>query len=142
MFGIVIATDEKFAEGLKDASEVILGPSKHLEAMGLHLGDNVETFGQTIQKAVLSVNQGEGVLVLVDVKGASPYNQSLLEQHQLQDQIEGEYRMISGVNLPMLLEALNQRLIGTSLEDAVESIVASGQGAVDVWMEESADDDF
>ncbi len=50
--------------------------------------------------------------------------------------------MISGVNLPMLLEALNQRLIGTSLEDAVESIVASGQGAVDVWMEESADDDF
>ena len=110
--------------------------------MGLHLGDNVETFGQTIQKAVLSVNQGEGVLVLVDVKGASPYNQSLLEQHQLQDQIEGEYRMISGVNLPMLLEALNQRLIGTSLEDAVESIVASGQGAVDVWMEESADDDF
>ncbi len=51
--------------------------------MGLHLGDNVETFGQTIQKAVLSVNQGEGILVLVDVKGASPYNQSLLAQHQL-----------------------------------------------------------
>lgn len=56
MFGIVIATDGKFAEGLKDASEVIFGPSKQLEAMGLHLGDNVETFGQTIQKAVLSVN--------------------------------------------------------------------------------------
>lgn len=89
MFGIVIATDGKFAEGLKDASEVIFGPSKQLEAMGLHLGDNVETFGQTIQKAVLSVNQGKGILVLVDVKGASPYNQSLLAQHQLQDQIEG-----------------------------------------------------
>lgn len=110
--------------------------------MGLHLGDNVETFGQTIQKAVLSVNQGEGILVLVDVKARVLIINLCWHNTSYKIRLKGEYRMISGVNLPMLLEALNQRLIGTSLEDAVESIVASGQGAVDVWMEESADDDF
>ncbi len=69
------------------------------------------------------LDEGDGILVLTDMYGATPSNTlcRLLEPAH----IEG----VSGVNLPMLLKALNYRETLT-LPQLVERIVEGGRNSI------------
>jgi PTS system mannose-specific IIA component len=56
-----------------------------------------------IDKAIREVDQGKGVLVLVDMFGGTPSNLSL----SFLD--EGRVEVVTGVNLPMLVKVARQK---------------------------------
>lgn len=127
MVGFVIATHGKFAEGLVDAANLIMGEQEQLETVGLCHGDSVSAFGDKIVEKVKSVNTGDGVVIFTDLFGASPNNQSAMAHDKLKDI---PYKLITGVNLPMLVEAVNMRLIGNGLNDIATAALASGQDGI------------
>lgn len=143
MIGIVVVTHGSFSSGLKDAAEVIFGEVKNIETLSLKAGENVEGLSENIQKAIHTVDQGNGVIVFVDIASASPYNQSLLAINSLDN--NADYHVISGVNLPMLMDAINHQLIDSNVSDAVESIVSQATTSVTTWniknLEVSDEDD-
>ena len=61
-----------------------------------------------------------------------------------------EILVVSGTNLPMVLEAINHQLLGTPIAEAAQAIVAQGKESVQAWDismtsfedEEDEDDDF
>ena len=148
MLGIVIATHGSLSNGLKDSAEVIFGPTNNITTANLNLGDDVQALGATIKEAILEVNQGDGVIVLVDLVSANPYNQSVLVTNSLEKPLQDSVYVIGGVNLPMLLEGINHQLIGTPVEEAAEAVIAQGKNSISDWHvsmiadeDDDADDD-
>ncbi|MEJ5358522.1 MAG: PTS fructose transporter subunit IIA [Desulfobacterales bacterium] len=104
MIGIVVVTHGRLGEALLEASEFILGnrPAATV-AVSIDLNQNVDRLREKVAGAVKKVNQGDGVLVLTDMFGGTPSNisYSFLE--------EGRLDVLTGVNLPVLVQALTQR---------------------------------
>lgn len=55
------------------------------------------------------VNKGNGVVIFVDLTSASPYNQSMMAIQKLDKELQKSTYIVSGVNLPMVLEAINSQ---------------------------------
>ena len=79
-------------------------------------------YADLVRDAMLRQDRGQGVLVLTDIYGATPNN---LARHFC---AECEARVVSGVNLPMLLRVLNYS--AQSLELLCETAVCGGTNGV------------
>lgn len=151
MLGIVLATHGTLSDGLKDAATVIMGAVENIATVNLYQGDDVQALGEKISTAVHQVNQQEGVLILVDLLSASPYNQSVLTINQLEKELQEEVYVIGGTNLPMVLEAINHQLLQTPIVSAAQAVIDQGEDSVAFWHisnetpaagDEDDDDDF
>ena len=124
MVGIIVVSHGSMAEGMLEAARMIVGEMEGIVAVSLQEADAVENLMDRISEAIQGVDTGEGVLILVDVFGASPFNASA-RLAMVRDKIE----VISGVNLPMLLELAIQHseadldaLVQTALDAGPSSI--------------------
>jgi mannose/fructose/sorbose-specific phosphotransferase system IIA component len=112
------------ASGLLDAARMIVGDQEALIDLSLQEMEDVEGLMDKVEGAISKVDTGEGVLVLVDLPGASPFNASA----RIAMQREG-IEVVTGVNLPMLAELLVMR-DGSSLEECVEIAKEAGISGV------------
>lgn len=133
MLGIVVATHGTLSNGIKDAAEVIVGNVENIATVNLNAGDDVEQLGKKINDAVLEVNQGDGVVVLVDLISASPYNQSVLITNQLDPELKDKVYIIGGVNLPMVLEIINHQILETEVEVVAKSAEEQARASIGSW---------
>ncbi len=129
MIGVLIITHGKFAEGLLDSVHLIMGKQEKCEILSLHHGDSIEEFSQAIFEKMRKLDEGSGVIVVTDLYSASPYNQTALNHNRLLKE-KIHYRLLSGVNLPMLLEIFNQRLMNKSLDTMTEKALNSAKKGV------------
>lgn len=148
MFGIIIISHGKLSEGLVDASNMIFGPQENMIALKLNPDDAFELLKDKIVNAHHQVNVGNGVLILTDLMSASPFNQSTLAIHGLPEADQNKTFILTGFNLPMVIEAINQNLMQTDLEAAIEMIKDSGKNGIEDWsikdilVDDDDDDDF
>ena len=125
MIGICVISHGKLASGLKDSCELILGEQTQFLTLGLRDGDDFEEFKKSVLNSIKQVNHDKGVLVFVDLFGASPYNSVLFTFPELIS--SGiDVRMISGVNLPMIIEACDKRE-NMDLEELFHKVIHSGK---------------
>lgn len=104
MIGIVIVTHSQLGDALIDAASFIIGTSPQaVVAVSIDLNQNVDRLRQKIDGGLHQVRSSEGILILTDMFGGTPSNlsYSFLE--------EGRVEVLSGVNLPMLIKAINTR---------------------------------
>ncbi|MDM8552843.1 PTS fructose transporter subunit IIA [Desulfobacterales bacterium HSG2] len=104
MIGILIVTHAQLGEAFIDASEFILGRRPETTAsVSIDISENADRLRKKIAEGIKEVRQKEGVLILTDMFGGTPSNlsYSFLE--------EGRVEVISGVNLPILIKAVNSR---------------------------------
>lgn len=124
MIGILIVAHGSLADSLVDCAAHVLGraPEKlaTLDFIGHADPDERES---VLQARLLELDEGDGILVLTDVYGATPSNTlcRLLEPTH----IEG----ISGVNLPMLIKALNYRE-SLPLCELIDKVVDGGRSSI------------
>lgn len=133
MLGIVIVTHGELSNGLKDSAEVIMGSTDQIHTVSLKAGDDIQKLGEKVKTQVLSASQGEGVLVFVDLVSASPYNQTILMVNEFEEELKNKVYIIGGVNLPMLLEAINHQLLHTPIEESVQAILEQGATSLHYW---------
>jgi PTS system mannose-specific IIA component len=93
------------AEGMLDAARMIVGEMQGVSWVSLKEEDAVEDLMDRIEPALNEVDQGDGALILVDAFGASPFNASA----RLALDRKRDVEVITGMNLPMLLELAVQR---------------------------------
>ncbi|WP_018659859.1 PTS sugar transporter subunit IIA [Allofustis seminis] len=92
------------ASGMKSALEVILGKNEKIIAIDMYVDG--KTFEEKLNEAMKTVGLQEELIVITDVYGGS-VNQKVVSHFG----VDNNY-IISGMNLPMLLE-----LIGTNATD-------------------------
>ncbi len=104
MIGIVIVTHGKLGEALIDAATFILGAEPEAAvSVSINITEPADTLRERIAEGIKAVRRTRGVLILTDMFGGTPSNlsYSFLE--------EGRVEVISGVNLPVLIKAVNSR---------------------------------
>lgn len=126
MVGIVIVCHGDMADGLLDAARMIVGEQEGVAAVSLREMDAVEGLMERVAAAIEKVDTGDGTLVLVDLFGASPFNASA----RLAMQGDSKIEVITGVNLPMLLE-LAVHGDGATLEQLVEIALEAGTSGIE-----------
>jgi PTS system mannose-specific IIA component len=104
MIGILIVTHRQLGGALIEAAEFILGNRPEaLVSVSIDLSESADVLRGKIASGIKKVKSEEGVLILTDMFGGTPSNlsYSFLE--------EGHIEVISGVNLPILIQAANTR---------------------------------
>ncbi|MDM8293042.1 PTS sugar transporter subunit IIA [Faecalicoccus pleomorphus] len=74
MIGVLIVSHGRLAEGMKDSIQMIMGEVEQVSTIGLFTDTDLEQFKDEIKNEILKLDTGDGVLVFVDLFGASPAN--------------------------------------------------------------------
>jgi PTS system ascorbate-specific IIA component len=123
MIGILIVSHGAFGEALIHSASHVLGKRPlRVRQVGVTVHDDPQAMLPQAQELVRQLDEGDGVLVLTDIYGATPGNIAL--KLLAPGKVEG----ISGVNLPMLIRALTYRDKG--LKAAVEKALSGGSEGV------------
>jgi len=125
LISLLVISHGGLAEGLLDAMQMITGPQEKVLALGLQESEAPEDLIERIREAVETLDDGDGVLIMVDLYGATPFNSSSRLFLESQKKIE----VITGVNLPMLVEIVISRE-GQTLPDLLEQAFQSGQTGI------------
>lgn len=128
MIGIVVVTHGNMASGVLDSAKLIAGEQENITSEGLFEGDDIGEFKERIRNAVDSVHTGEGVLVFVDLFGASPFTTtgSLISYFK---EKEIDVRVVAGCNLPMVIEATLMRE-SLTLDELYTQILQTGKDSI------------
>lgn len=116
--GLLIITHNDIGKELLNAATEMLGVCP-LEAVAYSVSRNSDPdqLEKTARESIARLDTGDGVLILTDAYGSTPSNIST----RLLD--ESHTRMVSGINLPMLIRVLNYPRLGL---DALTGKALSG----------------
>ncbi len=124
MIGIVIVTHSNLGDALIETSEFITGSkAEAVRAVSIDLKIDAEILRKKISDGIKSVNNNRGVIIMTDMFGGTPSNLS----YSFLD--EGRVEVLSGVNLPILVKALNSRE-KMNLEEMAAILEAYGKRSI------------
>ena len=113
MVGIILASHGDFAKGILQSGEMIFGTQPNVKAVTLQPSEGPDDIRAKMEEAITTFENPEQVLFMVDLWGGTPFNQTsgLINGH------EDTWAVVTGLNLPMLIEAFASRM---SMESAQE----------------------
>ncbi|TQK02901.1 PTS sugar transporter subunit IIA [Herbaspirillum sp. SJZ107] len=126
MVGILLMTHAPLGQAFIAAvAHVFRGPTELFEAIDVTADQDTNEVNELARQAIKRLDDGDGVLVITDIKGGTPSNCcNALAQ-------AGHVEVIAGISLPMLLRAITYRR--DTLDVVVEMALAGAQnGAVRV----------
>ncbi len=101
--GVLLLTHAGIGERLIDAATSALGPLPlRTASVGYRNGDDRIAFARAAARAMRELDDGDGVLVLTDLYGATPSNAAAEIATQ-----GTRVRRVSAASLPMLLRVMN-----------------------------------
>ncbi|WP_085829760.1 PTS sugar transporter subunit IIA [Collinsella vaginalis] len=141
MIGFILTGHGQFANGLKSAIDMVAGDQPAFEIVPFE-GSAAASYGDDLRAAITAMRaECEGVIVFVDLLGGTPFNQSMMIAGDI-DNVE----IVTGTNLPMLIELLLTRSGASGLADLAEQAVGVGQAGVThkslASLADDAEDDF
>lgn len=122
---IVLVSHGPLASGILASAKMLVGELDNVSEIELHEEDLAETFGLRLSEEVDNVD--EEILILTDIPGGTPCNQSLLIYSK-----HANIEVISGMNLPMVLDAYLKKDQYSLLEICDEIINAAHSGIIHV----------
>jgi len=119
---VLLLTHDKIGQAMLDTASKIIGKMPlTMIRMGVGMATNVETTIRKAHNQIASLDEGDGVLILTDLYGATPSNIAKVLQSD-------NIAVITGVNLPMLIRILNYPNL--SLPEMVEKAVSGGHDGI------------
>jgi len=121
MIGIIVTSHGPSAQAIIESVKLLYGNLTYLEPVVLLEDDSPEVYRTHLDRAIENVDNGEGIIILVDIPGGTPCNQALLAATTRDD-----IQIISGFNTMMLLQILLVRSNGGFLAEIAESAIDAG----------------
>ena len=110
-----------FASGMAAASRMIVGDQELIDWLPFEEGTNLSDYQAQITASVETYGE-EGLLILTDFKGGTPFNVSMLLS-----QGYPQVAVLAGTNLAMILEAIDQASTASSVTDLADHLVVIGR---------------
>ncbi|WP_297633232.1 mannose/fructose/sorbose PTS transporter subunit IIA [uncultured Clostridium sp.] len=132
MVGIILASHGDFANGILQSSSMIFGEQENVKAVTLMPSEGPDDIRRKLEEAVASLEDAEQVLFLVDLWGGTPFNQTntLFEDHK------DTWAIVTGMNLPMVIEAYGSRFSMESAHEIAKSILSASREGIKAKPEE------
>jgi PTS system mannose-specific IIA component len=122
MIGLVLVTHAGLAGALKSAAEMIVGSIDTCATVEVAPGEHADGIMARVVAAVEAVST-DGAIIMTDLFGGTPSNMAMSFLN------EGRIEVLTGVNLPMLIEFCSKRERMTVAELAAE-LLRSGREAI------------
>ena len=126
MVKIVLAAHGNFSNGIMSAANMLFGDMGIIKTVPLQPSTAPETYDAQIESALKEQDCGEGVLSLVDIFGGTPGNTI----YRLSIKTGINTRIVTGVNLPMVLSLLSEYSESASLEELAKKALNNGRDGV------------
>ncbi len=130
MIGIILTGHGNFASGLASSIEVIAGKQEYFKAIDFPIGSTNVELATKLQQAVDELNCSD-IIFCTDIAGGTPFNQSVILSTRLSNS-----KVISGTNVPVLLEALFSRG-NQNASSMADILVDSHQSRIQVFQSRS-----
>ena len=118
MVGIILASHGEFANGILQSGAMIFGDQPDVKAVTLQPSEGPDDLKAKIEAAIATFENQDEVLFLVDLWGGTPFNQS----NGIFDGHDDKWAIVTGLNLPMLIEAYASRMSMTSAHEIATHI--------------------
>lgn len=102
MIGLVLVTHAGLAGAILQSAEMIVGKIDRCEQVEVATGEQAETIMSRVVAAVEKYSAG-GAIIMTDLFGGTPSNMAM---SFLKD---GQVEVLTGVNLPMVIEFCSKR---------------------------------
>ena len=138
MVGIVVTGHGHFATGLGSSLKLITGLTENIELVDFEADHTTEILADNLNKAFDNLKECDGVLVLSDLAGGSPFKTAVECKYARPDQA---IEVIAGTNLPMLVEGgMMMEGFDSPLEMA-EDLIPTGKDYIIRFELETHEDD-
>jgi len=122
MIEVIVIAHFGLAEKFAEVAERIVGSKPtNMQAISVDPGTEIKEINQAITKALKRAEGKDGVLILTDMFGGTPCNMSLAFLK------EGAVEVVTGLNLPMLIEVLDAKHNGKTVTQLAQDIQSLGQ---------------
>ncbi|MDU5106735.1 PTS sugar transporter subunit IIA [Clostridium sp.] len=132
---IVLTSHGEFAKGILQSYEMIVGANDKISYVILD-EDGIGKFSNTLKNKLDKILENDDALILCDLKGGTPYNESFTYALSHENRV----RVISGLNLPMLIE------VGLMDSDSIDEValraLESGKLGIDLLSFEDNEDEL
>ena len=129
MIQIVVVAHGGLADELVGSVEMIIGSAPGLYPVGLTPSENLEEYERKVTDAIAKVaadNANDGIIILADMFGGSCAN---VGAKIVSDYGAGNIAVITGVNLPMLLDTIVNRDV-LNFDDLKKKILDAGSRSI------------
>ncbi|EOB3450366.1 PTS mannose/fructose/sorbose transporter subunit IIAB [Enterococcus hirae] len=121
--GIILASHGEFALGVKQTGDMIFGEQEQVDVCVLMPENSPEEFRHQVEQVLAKYSVDDELLCLVDLWSGTPFNQL----NQLKEEGSRKIEIVSGLNIPMLLQAYSERFNPkASLNEIVQTISTVG----------------
>jgi PTS system mannose-specific IIA component len=103
LVGMVVVGHGRLAKEMVQTLETALGPVEALEAVATSPTESAEDIRAHVAAAVRRVDRGRGVLILTDMLGDTPTNQSMRVARETGAEV------VAGINMPILVKVAQAR---------------------------------
>lgn len=127
MIGFLLTGHGEFAPGLASALELVAGKQEAFKVVPFDVEKAAE-YPELLHTEIEQLREEtDAVLVFVDLLGGTPFNQAMINTQSIND-----VNVVTGTNLPMLIETLFTRNSDASatLDSLTECAIAAGQNGV------------
>lgn len=134
MVGIVIASHGEFASGIFQSGQMIFGEQPNVKACTLMPHEGPDDIRKKMEDAIASFEDPEQVLFLIDLWGGTPFNQA----NALFDGHEKTWAIVTGLNLPMLIESYASRMSMDNAQEIAAHVMQSAKEGIMIKPEDLA----
>lgn len=122
MFGVIIAAHANYPTGLYSALKLVGGPMENVLCCDFLEGESSEDIANKIKQALLKLSSYEGIFVLTDIMGGTPFNQAVLISQEMKN-----VKVLGGVNFAMLYSAATAQ---GNMDEALENIISEAKNFI------------
>ncbi|KRN27950.1 phosphotransferase system, mannose fructose-specific component IIA [Lactobacillus selangorensis] len=107
---------------------MIFGKQDNVKAVTLMPDEGPDDVHKKLEDAINSFDDPKQVLMLIDLWGGTPFNQA----SKIFDGHEDSWAMVTGMNLPMVIEAYGSRLTEDSAQKIASHLIDAGKAGIKI----------
>jgi mannose/fructose/sorbose-specific phosphotransferase system IIA component len=120
---IIIIGHGELPAALIKSAQMLVGEREDVFSLCLHENDGLENFMHKIGELIGSLKDPASILIFADLQGGTPWN-SVLGVN------DARVRLVTGINLPMLLEVLCMRDQDANIDQLVQCALDTARSSV------------
>ena len=125
MTGIILTGHGKIAEGMESAVRLVFGKPEKFYTINFTEDITPELLEKEIEEKINELNGEKGVLVFTDIAGGTPFKTASVLSLKKE-----KVKVISGMNLPMVLETVCEREGYDSINELYLNAVETGKSQI------------
>ena len=124
MVGLLITGHGHFATGMGSSLQLITGITENIALVDFEADHSTDTLKANLHKAMDQLKDCDGILVLSDLAGGSPFNNaSVCKAERVEQKIE----VVAGTNLPMIIEGATMMAAYDDPLELAETLIPTGK---------------